>query len=100
MPEIHILNTGKKTRTNLVTSLLVSLQIDQVPIENVCGGRAKCGKCAVRVLNGGEYLSPVKVSEKKKLESMGAEANTRLACQTYTRGDIEIEVLNIQQKGE
>ena len=96
MPYNHILNTGQRVETNLVTSLLVALQLNHVQIENVCGGRAKCGKCVIKVLKGEKYLSPKKEAEIRKLRSIKDSENMRLACQTYTRGDIEIDIVNIK----
>ena len=96
MPKIHIINTGQTIETNLVTSLLVAFQIHQVPIENVCGGRSKCGKCVIKVLEGWRYLSPKKQEEIKKLQNINAEENMRLACQTYTRDNIKIEIINLK----
>jgi adenylate cyclase len=99
MPYIHVRNTGEKIETNLVTSILVSLQLNHVRIHTVCGGRAKCGKCAIRIVRGSEYLTRKRELEIKRLQMIKAEAEeqTRLACQTYTRGDIEIEILNIDE---
>jgi uncharacterized 2Fe-2S/4Fe-4S cluster protein (DUF4445 family) len=57
MATIHVLNTGKKVETDLVTSILVSLQRHAVPIMSLCGGRAQCGKCAIRIVAGEEYLT-------------------------------------------
>ena len=96
MPHIHIRNTGQVIEINLVTSILVALQINQIPIENVCGGKAKCGKCAIRIISGGEYLTPKRSSEVKKIRELHEGSNIRLACQAYTRGNIEIEVINIK----
>jgi ferredoxin len=98
MPHIHVRNTGEIIETNLVTSILVSLQLNRVPIHNVCGGRAKCGKCVIRIVKGSEYLTRKREREINRLKMIKAEEQTRLACQTYTRGDIEIEILNIGEK--
>lgn len=95
MPNIHIINTGQIIEVNLVTSLLVAFQIHQIPIENVCGGRSMCGKCAIKVLEGWRYLSSKKQAEIKKLQNINAEENMRLACQTYTRDNIKIEIINL-----
>jgi ferredoxin len=59
---------------------------------SVCGGRAQCGKCAVRIVRGVEYLT-----KKRAVEAIGADTDVRLACQTYTRGDVEIEILNMDE---
>lgn len=95
MPTIHVLNTGVTVETDLVTSMLVSLQRNVVPIMSVCGGRAQCGKCAVRIVKGAEYLTKRSAVEVIRLNAIQADADVRLACQTHTRGDVEIEILNL-----
>jgi adenylate cyclase len=82
-----------------VVSLLNLLQRAGVPIETVCGGRAQCGRCRLRVLQGWRMMSPPNEAERRRLEALGAGADERLACQSYTRGDIEIEVLNPRPSG-
>jgi adenylate cyclase len=96
MPTIHVRNTGHRVETDLMTSILVSLQRGGVPIQSVCGGRAQCGKCAVRIVRGGEFLTKKTALEMIRLSALGAADDTRLACQSHTRGDVEIEVLNLQ----
>jgi len=95
MPTIHVLNTGQSVETDLVTSILVSLQRNAVPIMSVCGGRAQCGKCAVRIVKGLTYLTKRSAVEVIRLNAIKADDNVRLACQTYTRGDVGIEILNV-----
>ncbi len=95
MATIHVLNSGHRVETDLVTSILVSLQRNAVPIISVCGGRAQCGKCAVRIVRGVEYLTKKRAVEAIRLDAIGADTDVRLACQTYTRGDVEIEILNM-----
>jgi ferredoxin len=95
MPTIHVLNTGHNVETDLVTSILVSLQRNAVPIMSVCGGRAQCGKCAIRIVKGQQYLTKRSALETIRLGAIEADADVRLACQTHTRGDVEIEILNL-----
>jgi adenylate cyclase len=98
MAIIHIRNTEQDIEVfeeSLVTSLLVLLQREGVPVQAHCGGRAKCGRCAVRIVQGARYLTKKREREAARLETLGAEADVRLACQTFTRGDISIEILNI-----
>ncbi len=97
MATIHVLNTGQKVETDLVTSILVSLQRHAVSIEAVCGGRARCGKCAIRIVAGGEYLTKKNEAEAVRLNAIEAGSDMRLACQTYTRGDLEIEIVNLPE---
>lgn len=94
MPKIHIKNNGMTVETIMVRSILVTLQLEDVPIRTICGGQAVCGQCAVRILSGHRFLSPKTPREEKRLAAMKADEHTRLACQTYAGGDIEIEIVN------
>lgn len=80
-------------------SILVTLQMAGVPIQNLCGGQAKCGMCLVRVSNGAKYLSSVRPREAERLAALAAPSGTRLACQTHARGPVEIEILNPRSEG-
>lgn len=75
-------------------SLLNLLLRSGVPIHTVCGGRARCGRCLVRVLSGAQNLSPRRAAEQRRLEALGAGPDMRLACQSYTRGEVEIQIIN------
>jgi adenylate cyclase len=75
-------------------SLLSTLQRQGVAIETVCGGRARCGRCLIRVLKGLENMNARGEAEIRRLQTLDAGQNMRLACQSYTRGDIEIEIMN------
>lgn len=96
MAVIRIVNTGQTVETDLAKSILVTFQLNEIPIDTVCGGRARCGRCAVRVLSGEKYLTRKKPLEILRLQAMGAGGDVRLACQTFTRGDIDLEVLNLR----
>jgi adenylate cyclase len=98
MPEIHVINTGDTVKTDPVTSVLVALQRDGVQIESLCGGKARCGRCAIRIIEGNRFLSKKKQNEAKKLAGISAASDIRLACQTYTRGDIRIELINEKRR--
>jgi len=75
-------------------SLLNLLLRSAGPIQTVCGGRAQCGRCLIRVLSGQENLSPRREAEVRRLAALGAGPDMRLACQSYTRGDVEIQIMN------
>jgi adenylate cyclase len=97
MAIIRVRNNEQRIETDLVTSILVSLQREGVPIQSVCGGRAQCGRCAIRVLRGAQFLTKKGALEAIRLEALGADPDVRLACQTHVRGDVEIEVLNLMK---
>lgn len=99
MPRVSVHGSGEVYEVGLLTSLLNLLLSHRFPIDTVCGGRAQCGRCVIRVLSGSEGLSPRREPEARKLASLGASADMRLACQCYTRGDVLIEVINRRQTG-
>ena len=94
MATISVKDTDYRIQSSAARSILIALQEAGVPIETQCGGRAICGRCAIRIIRGSKYLSQARQRETDRLRAIGADSNVRLACQTYTRGDIEIQILN------
>ncbi len=96
---IRIAPSGETFPANPTRSILNTLLAGGFPIDTVCGGRALCGRCLIRILSGHRFLSPRKPAEEARLAAMGVdrtEPESRLACQSYARGDVEIEVVNIR----
>lgn len=54
-----------------------------------CRGRARCGSCRVRVVEGAELLSPPSPFERSRLPD--AKPELRLACQAHVRGPVKID---------
>jgi uncharacterized 2Fe-2S/4Fe-4S cluster protein (DUF4445 family) len=73
-----------------------------VDIEGICGEKATCGKCKVRIEEGyfekygveskTESVSPIGEGDRKFLSTQQLHNNYRLACQTHIHGDIVIFV--------
>jgi len=73
-----------------------------VGIEGVCGSKATCGKCKVRIDEGffekyhidskGSNVTPVTAPEKKFISSHMAKEGYRLACQACIHGDVMVFV--------
>ena len=71
-------------------TLLDVARREGIPIGNSCGAIGVCARCTVRVVAGGENLTPptaieVHVSQRRKFAP-----NERLACQAVVLGDCEI----------
>jgi adenylate cyclase len=98
-PTVRIFGSGEVFEAGLLTSLLNVLLSNRFPIDTICGGRAQCGRCLIRVRSGGGLLSPRRDAEVRKLASLGAADDMRLACQCFTRGEVEIEVINRRSGG-
>ena len=96
MPTIRIHGRPETFPTDLTTSILNILLRNGFPIDTICGGKAECGRCLIRVREGAASLSPIRARESGKLKQMGEGPEARLACQCYARGDVEIEVVNIR----
>ena len=57
-------------------------------IDAPCGGKGKCGKCKVKILDG--YVSPVTEQEKNLLSETELEHGVRLACLTRPLSDLTV----------
>ena len=60
MATIRIHGREESFPADITTSLLNTLLRNRFPIDTVCGGRAICGRCLVRVVSGASFLSPVR----------------------------------------
>ncbi len=74
-------------------SVLDISRINRIPHASVCGGRARCSTCRVRVVDGQEALPPPSEHETKVLDRIGAPANVRLACQLRPTDNLTISTL-------
>jgi len=74
-------------------TLLEISRMNDVPIASVCGGRARCSTCRVKVLGGGADLADPGVSEAAVLKRIGADDDVRLACQIRPARNIEVQPL-------
>lgn len=63
------------------STLLEMSRNARVPHAAVCGGRARCSTCRVRIENGGSTLPPPVFPESLTLGAINAPQNVRLACQ-------------------
>src|SRR5262245_21246049 len=62
---------------------------------SICGGRARCGTCRVRIQHGIESLPPPERAEAATLRSLDLDgtASIRLACQIRPPGSLAVEIL-------
>lgn len=74
-------------------SVLDISRINRIPHASVCGGRARCSTCRVRVTEGLETLPPPTETETQVLKRVAAPANVRLACQLRPTSNLTISTL-------
>ena len=87
-----------KIRSLQGLSLLEALREAQIPHASVCGGRARCTTCRVRVGSGREALPAPNDLEARALARINAGEDVRLACQLYPRSDLSITPLVMPQQ--
>jgi adenylate cyclase len=73
--------SGPTVRVPQGPTLLEISRMSRVPHASVCGGRARCSTCRVRVERGSFDLAAPTFPEVVTLGSIGAPPNVRLACQ-------------------
>jgi adenylate cyclase len=74
-------------------TVLETLRANGIPHASVCGGRARCTTCRVRVVRGKEQLPAPAGLELAALARIGAMQGVRLACQLRPRTDISVTPL-------
>jgi adenylate cyclase len=81
---------GRSVRIPKGLSVLDASRRAGIPHASLCGGRARCSTCRVRVLLGVEQLPPMTPVEARVLARLGADRAVRLACQLRPESDVSI----------
>ena len=81
---------GRAVRIPKGLSVLDASRRAGIPHASVCGGRARCSTCRVRVLLGLDSLPPPSPVETRVLAPLRADRAVRLACQLKPVADISI----------
>jgi len=83
---------GRKVRSPRGLTILETSLRFRVPHASICGGKARCSTCRVRVISDRSILPPVSGREAYVLARVGAGANPaiRLACQLRPKADVAV----------
>ena len=90
--------SGPTVRVPRGYSILEASRSIRIPHESVCGGRARCSTCRVRIYRGLLDLPGPSAMERATLARIGAPANVRLACQVRPESDAAVAVLLASQR--
>ncbi len=71
-------------------TVLEASRSHHIPHMSMCGGRARCSTCRVRVISGEASCPAPEADEARTLARIGAPTSVRLACQLRPRGDIAV----------
>ncbi len=84
------------------STILSAARMGDEAIETICGGKASCGKCKVRILEGKNnkhnivstmgHLLPLTDEEQNYSKRHRIEHDQRLACQAKIKGDVVVMV--------
>ncbi len=81
---------GRSVRVPIGFSVLQASLAARVPHASLCGGRARCSTCRIRVIAGSGRIPAPSAGERAVLERVGAGPLVRLACQLRPEGDIRV----------
>jgi adenylate cyclase len=84
---------GRNVRVPRGWSVLEASRRFHLAHASMCGGRARCSTCRVRVTAGSEFCPPAAADERATLHRIGAPPDVRLACQLRPQGDIAVTPL-------
>jgi adenylate cyclase len=87
------LSSGRVVTAPVGRSILEALRDEGIPHASVCGGRARCTTCRVRVGDGLAKLAAPAPLEAQALARIDAPPNVRLACQARPRSDVAVAPL-------
>jgi ferredoxin len=62
-----------------------------VTIDTACVGKGTCGLCRVKVVSGGDALTPYTEEEERHLGNLYHLTRMRLACRTRVHGEVTVE---------
>ncbi|MDJ0785512.1 MAG: 2Fe-2S iron-sulfur cluster-binding protein [Myxococcota bacterium] len=72
------------------TSLLSAARSAGLPVARACGERTLCGRCAMRVIEGEEALSPESDGERWAKRRNRVDPEERLSCCSQVHGDARV----------
>ena len=94
--------SGKRGDFARGTTVLEAARKLGVDLDSVCGGRAICGRCQIKLSEGSfakhgiesraEHLSESTETETTFFQALGRNQDRRLACSTEIRNDVVIDI--------
>jgi adenylate cyclase len=81
---------GAKVQSAIGPTLLEISRANGIAHASVCGGRARCGTCRVRIDEGAASLPPPGFAERFTLARVNAPDNSRLACQIRPHAPLSV----------
>ena len=97
MPKVTFMPMGTVSDAKVGETILEVALNAAVPIQHACGGFCACTTCQVIVETGSENLAPMEEEEIETISRAdGRVEKSRLACQARVKGDLTIQVVNVE----
>jgi adenylate cyclase len=87
---VSIAYPGRTVRVPRGWTVLEASRSHRIPHLSLCGGRARCSTCRVRIVAGGDRCPPPAQDELNTLKRIHAPEGTRLACQLRPQGNVAV----------
>jgi adenylate cyclase len=87
---VSITYPGRTVRVPRGWTVLEASRSHHIPHLSMCGGRARCSTCRVRVVAGGDQCPPPAQNELDTLARIHDPEGTRLACQLRPQGNVTV----------
>ena len=87
---VSITYPGRTVRVPRGWTVLEASRSHHIPHLSMCGGRARCSTCRVRIVAGGDHCPPPAQNELDTLNRIHAPEGTRLACQLRPQGNVTV----------
>jgi ferredoxin, 2Fe-2S len=96
MPKVTFLPVNQTFDASPGESILDVAIANDVPLQHACGGFCACTTCHIQVRSGAENLSEMEYPEDERIEhATGLTLHSRLGCQAKIRGDVTVEIVNL-----
>jgi adenylate cyclase len=87
---VSITYPGRTVQVPRGWTVLEASRSHHIPHVSMCGGRARCSTCRVRIVAGGDHCPTPEQNELSTLNRIHAVPGTRLACQLRPQGNVTV----------
>jgi adenylate cyclase len=95
---ISISYPGRSVRVPRGWTVLEASRAFRIPHASMCGGKARCSTCRIRVIEGSDACPPARLNEIATLQQIRASSDVRLACQLRPKGDVTVVPLVVGER--
>jgi len=89
-PLVHFPSRDRSVRVPVGTPLIDAVREAGLPLARSCGGEGLCGRCGVRVLEGGAEVAAEAPDESRAKERNRVDPELRLACRVRVHADLAV----------